>query len=71
MDQLHEADEAIDKLLTEADHLDRVVGQDGMNTERVDLALSVAKRVRRDSNLVVRALARLRDQLQAQEATSE
>lgn len=61
MDQLHAA---CDKLFTEVDHLDRILDVDELSQERVELALSVAKRVRRDSNLVVRALARLRDQLQ-------
>ena len=70
-DQLHEANDALDKLLTEADHLDRVAGQDGVTVGNVALVLSVAKRVRRASNIAVRASARLRDQLQAQEATSE
>ena len=71
MDQLHEqADEAIDKLLTEIDHFERVVGQESINRDRVDLALAQAKRVRRDSNMVVRALARLRDHATAQEGTS-
>jgi hypothetical protein len=64
MDQLHEADEAIDKLLTEADHFERVVGPEGISPDRVELALSVAKRVRRASTLCVQALARTRDQLQ-------
>jgi hypothetical protein len=53
-----------DKLFTEVDHLERVL-------DDVDLALSVAKRVRRDSTLLVRAIARHRDQLQSQEDTSE
>lgn len=58
MDELHRN---ADKLTTEVQHLNNILDSDEPN---VDLALSVAKRVRRDSNLVVRALARLRDQLQ-------
>lgn len=58
MDELHRD---ADKLTTEVRHLNNILDSDEPN---VDLALSVAKRVRRDSNLVVRALARLRDQLQ-------
>jgi hypothetical protein len=55
-DQLHEA---LDKLFTEVDHLERVTDTDD---PPVDLALSVAKRVRAASTLCVRALARIRDQ---------
>lgn len=58
MNELHEA---LDKLFTEVDHLDRITACDEPN---VQLALSVAKRVRRETNVVVRALARQRDQLQ-------
>lgn len=64
MDQLHES---LDKLLTEADHL-RVLTEwdegDAPALERVRIALAVAKRVRRESNLTVRHLAALRDELQ-------
>lgn len=67
MDELHEADDAIDKLLTEADHLERIAAND-LTPEGIDLALSVAKRVRRDATLVVRVLARLRDELQPRRA---
>lgn len=61
MQELHEADEAIDKLLTEVDHFDRVVGDEQLSLTQVELALSVAKRVRRASQTVVQALARARD----------
>ncbi len=67
MYQLHDS---LDKLFTEVDHLDRVTGTDEWSVDRAELALSVAKRVRRDSTLVVRHLASLRDQLQSQEDTS-
>lgn len=62
MDQLHRA---TDKLFTEIDHLDDVLGDaERLSEEQIVLALSVAKRVRRESTLVVRLLASLRDQLQ-------
>lgn len=67
MDQLHEA---LDKLFTEVDHLDRITDTEDWSLGRIELALSVAKRVRRNSNLVVRRLASLRDQLQSPEDTS-
>lgn len=53
-----------DKLLTEVDHLERLMNCDELDAERCRLALSVAKRVRRDSTLLVRLLASHRDQLQ-------
>lgn len=58
MDQL---DDAVDKLLTESDHLERIIDSDDWNQDRIELALSVAKRVRRSSAAVVQELARLRD----------
>lgn len=64
MDQLHET---LDKLFTEADYLSNLTEWDEGDTpepEQVRIALSVAKRVRRESTLVVRLLASLRDQLQ-------
>ena len=62
MDQLHAT---CDKLFTEVDHLDRVLGDaDDLSEAQIILALSVAKRVRRDSTILVRLLASLRDQLQ-------
>ena len=59
MDQLYAA---CDKLFTEVDHLDRLMDSEDLTIDRVNLALSVAKRVRRDSTLLVRLLASLRDQ---------
>lgn len=53
-----------DKLFREMEHLDRTL-------DDPFLALSVAKRVRAQSTLLVRALARHRDQLQSEEDTSE
>ncbi len=64
MDQLHES---LDKLFTEVDHLAVLTEWDEGDTvapEQVRIALSVAKRVRRNVNLTVRQLAVLRDQLQ-------
>lgn len=58
MEELHAA---CDKLFTEMDHFERIIDSDDWDRDRVELALSVAKRVRRDSTLVVRLLASLRD----------
>lgn len=57
MDQLHDT---LDKLFTDVDHLDRLIDDD-VDPENVNLALSVAKRVRRGSTLLVRHLASHRD----------
>lgn len=67
MEQLHAQS---DKLLTEVDHLERLMDcdEDQFDAARVDLALSVAKRVRRESTFLVRLLASQRDQLQPEEA---
>lgn len=68
MDELHDA---LDKLFTEVDHLERVVGDDEVTADEVRLALVVAKRVRRTSNIAVRVLAQLRDEMAtAPEGTS-
>lgn len=59
MDQLHDS---LDKLFTEVDYLDRVTDTDDeLDARRTRLALSVAKRVRRESGNVVRSLAARRD----------
>jgi hypothetical protein len=68
MDGLH-AD--CDKFFSEVDHLDRILDSDDLDQSRIELALSQAKRVRRESNLVVRSLAKLRDQLQPKEAQAK
>lgn len=61
MDELHRT---ADKLFTEVDHLDRALDSDELDKNRTALALAAAKRVRRDSTLLVRLLASHRDQLQ-------
>lgn len=53
-----------DKLLNEVKHFERV-------RDEPELALSVAKRVRRASTLLVRAIARHRDTVHAQEGDNE
>lgn len=60
MDELHRT---TDKFERESDLLIRMLERvpEDPSREHVDLTLSQAKRVRRESNLVVRALARLRD----------
>lgn len=67
MDQLHAAR---DKLAQETAHLDRILEDEPSSQEQVDLALSVAKRVRREAQTVVRGLAQLRDELAAMGGTS-
>jgi hypothetical protein len=59
MDQLHDS---LDKLFTEVDYLDRVTDTDELDPSRIQLALSVAKRARREAGNVVRALAARRDE---------
>lgn len=54
----------IDKLATEIDHLDRVLDVDEVGEAEVELALVVAKRVRRESTFLVRELAQKRDSYQ-------
>lgn len=58
MEELHAA---CDKLFTEIDHFERIIDSDDWDRDRVELALAVAKRVRRASNVTVRLLASLRD----------
>jgi hypothetical protein len=58
---------AADKLRREQQHLERVLEDDDPN---IDLALAVAKRVRREGTVLVRALARHRDSY-SPEGTSE
>lgn len=53
-----------DKLLNEVHHLEN-------SLEDPDLALSQAKRVRRASTVLVRAIAQHRDDLHSQEADKE
>lgn len=61
------------KFRQEVRHLDRMLGSDDQpDDESIDLVVQQAKRVRTASNLLVRALARHRDQLQPdKEGTSE
>jgi len=60
MEELHRA---ADKLFTEVDHLDRILAGDELpEDDELLLALAVAKSVRRDSTILVRLLASLRDQ---------
>lgn len=65
---MDELQRAAHKLRIEQAHLDRALER---NEPDVALALSIAKKVRAASTLVVRHLAELRDQLQPKEGTSE
>lgn len=58
-----------DKLLTDAKHLQSIAADP--SEEAVELGLSIAKRVRRNSNLLVRQYAVLRDSYSPKEGTSE
>jgi riboflavin synthase len=58
MDQLHDS---LDKLFTEVHMLDQVTDTDELSDEKVRLALSIAKRARREIGNVVRSLAARRD----------
>jgi hypothetical protein len=58
MDELHDS---LDKLFTEVDHLDRLTDADELPADRIELALSIAKKVRREATDVIRNLARRRD----------
>ena len=60
----------VDKLGQDYDHLELLTRGD-LNEDQAQLALSVAKRVRRQSNLVVRALARHIDNSYSPGGTSE
>ena len=53
-----------DKLFVEVHHLERVL-------DEPELALSMAKKVRRASTVLVRAIARHRETLHSQEADKE
>lgn len=64
---MDELDRSADKLFDELEHLDKLLDTDLDDEHTVNLALSVAKRVRRHSNVVVRELAILRDHLRSEE----
>jgi hypothetical protein len=57
---MEEVHRAADSLFTSVDRLDRVIG-DEMTQEAVPLALSLAKRVRRESAALVQSLAAQRE----------
>lgn len=61
MDQLHRS---ADKLASEANLLSRTLRSDTSDEDVVAVALASAKRVRRESTIIVKLLASLRDQLQ-------
>jgi hypothetical protein len=51
-----------DRLTTDSAHLAQLVNGGPLEGNRLELALSVAKRVRRTSNILIKALARERDE---------
>lgn len=68
-DQLYQI---LDKLQEELEILDQMewwMREHTPTKEEVDVAVSQAKRVRRQSNLLVRELAKYRDNLQPKEGT--
>lgn len=70
MDDLHRHTDKIERAANHLTQITERLDPDALDPHRIALALSEAKRVRRESNLVVRVLARLRDQLQPEEGTS-
>jgi hypothetical protein len=62
-----------DRLLSDAKHLQNLLSQCELEGDRLELALSVAKRVRRTSTVLVKRLARERDDeiRHSQEADTE
>lgn len=58
---MEELNAAVDKLLTDTDHLARLTGVETLDEPTLGIALSVAKRVRRQSILTVKLLASQRD----------
>jgi hypothetical protein len=59
MDELHRS---ADKLATDSQHLATLIeADDTPDDDQINVALGVAKRVRRTSTLLVRQLAELRD----------
>lgn len=63
MDDLHDL---VDRVTTESDHLERVLASDSPSPEEITLALSIARRGRRQLTLLVRALAERRDTYSAE-----
>ena len=61
-----ELHDAIDKFFDEVEHLDRILIDAEPDPQRTELALSVAKRARSTSTILVRALAERRDQNELQ-----
>ena len=59
MDEVHRHK---DNLTVEMQHLENLLGEEEASENAIEVALSVAKRVRREGTLLVRALARLRDE---------
>ena len=62
MDKLHHR--TVDKLDDAVTHLDNILRSDDLTEGEIQVAISIAKRVRRESTILVRHLAALRDQLQ-------
>lgn len=52
-----------DNLTIEIQHLENILGGEEVSEDALLTALGVAKRVRRESTLLTRALARLRDEV--------
>ena len=64
---LHKFDREVDHLRVATSQIDR----DDPDPNAVNIALGVAKRVRRQSNLAVRVIARIRDDLHTQEGDNK
>ena len=68
MEELHRL---ADKLFDETEHLDAALDCPELTLPRIQLALASAKRVRRESTLLTRLLAQLRDNATDQEVISK
>jgi 3-hydroxy-3-methylglutaryl CoA synthase len=69
---MDELQEALHKFEKAADALGQTASRVSESDEdSIRIALGQAKRVRRESNVVVRALARIRDNLHSQEADNK
>lgn len=63
MDELHRTTDKFERAASHLTAVARAIDPDEPDPNAVSIALAEAKRVRRESNLLVRVLAALRDEL--------